>query len=340
MHSATSDILSTMAVRLFLHRKPIESVFELLGRKENDLTYSVGWALAQSSILRESLVRAIFGIELSETLEVRLQERRPHSGITDIELLGKSVHLVIEAKRGWNLPTQQQLRLYAPRLRKTGCPHRALVSMSECNVKFAELHLPQQIAGCPVRHVSWQRVQQMAKARNGSHAEKRLLSELRRYLERVVKMQDQESNMVYVVSLGTDRPSWSSIGWIEMVTEKKHYFHKVGVAGWPSSAPNYLGFRYHGRLQSIHHVEKYEIITNVTKYMPELKPGPWKPHFLYWLGPAIRPLSEVRTGRIFRNGRVRAALDLLLTCKTISEARDLTKKRLKAADDEDHPSAP
>ena len=63
--------------------------------------------------------------------------------------------------------------------------------------------------------------------------------------------------------------------------------------------------------------------------MPELNPGPWKPHFLYTLGPAIVPQKIVKTGRIYRSGRVWAMLDLLLACDTISQARDLTKKRLQ-----------
>ena len=50
-------------------------------------------------------------------------------------------------------------------------------------------------------------------------------------------------------------------------------------------------------------------------------------YFVYRLGPAIRPQKEVRTGNIYRNGKVWAMLDTLLTCDTISEARDLTKRR-------------
>ena len=33
---------------LSLHNRELNSVFELLGTKENDITYSVGWALAHS----------------------------------------------------------------------------------------------------------------------------------------------------------------------------------------------------------------------------------------------------------------------------------------------------
>lgn len=55
------------------------------------------------------------------------------------------------------------------------------------------------------------------------------------------------------------------------------------------------------------------------------------PHFLYYLGPAIEPAKEVRTGNLYANGRVWCALDLLLTARTIFEARDLTRQRHEQA---------
>ncbi|MCA3006368.1 MAG: hypothetical protein ACK51N_04650 [bacterium] len=316
-----------MSAKIYLHQRPLESVFELLGSKENDLTYSLGWALAKCPSLLAALLLEVCGSKPPASVEVRLQQREARGGITDIELIGERLHVIIEAKRGWNLPTAKQLQLYSKRLRTAARPEGVLVTMSECSRDFADPRLPRLVDGYPVKHVSWQAVQQMAARRVGSHAEKRLLAELAGYLERVVKMQDQDSNRVYVVSLNAGRPAWSSLSWIEMVTKCRHYFHIFGRSGWPSSPPNYLAFRYHGRLQSIHHVERYEVITNITKYMPELKPGPWEPHMLYWLGDPIVPSKQVQTGRLFRNARVWAALDLLLTCDAISDARDRTKQR-------------
>ena len=52
-------------------------------------------------------------------------------------------------------------------------------------------------------------------------------------------------------------------------------------------------------------------------------------YFVYSLGPAIIPSKEVRTGRIYPSDRVWCHLDTLLTCDTISDARDLTKKRME-----------
>ena len=63
--------------------------------------------------------------------------------------------------------------------------------------------------------------------------------------------------------------------------------------------------------------------------IPEMPDTVWDDDcYIYHLGPAIIPNKTVKTGKIYRNGRVWAMLDTLLTCDTISDARDLTKSRL------------
>ena len=104
----------------------------------------------------------------------------------------------------------------------------------------------------------------------------------------------------------------------------------MGGGGWPKEPPNYIAFRYYGQLQSIHHIESYMISTNLHNEIAEM---PDKEddidHFVYTLGYPIIPQKAVKTGNIYPNGRVWCHLDLLLTCDTISEARDLTKKRME-----------
>lgn len=103
----------------------------------------------------------------------------------------------------------------------------------------------------------------------------------------------------------------------------------MGGGGWPKEPPNYIAFRYYGKLQSIHHIESYIVTKDLNVNIPEM---PSKTEscafFVYDLGPAIFPSKEVKTGTIYPNGRVWCHLDTLLTCDTISEARDLTKKRM------------
>jgi hypothetical protein len=316
---------------LTLYGRSIATVFDLLGDKENDLTYSVGWGLAQGESFAKRLLDDVFpGVDAREVRAVRLQEFLPGSGFTDIELESERVAIVLEAKRGWSLPSNDQLEQYAPRLAQIDVG-RILV-VSECSPEFAEPSLPQAVDGVPVVYRSWKQIVHLAEdCAPKAQAEKRILRELTKYLRGLMTMQKQTSNMVYVVSLGATRQSWSgSLTPIEIVTEKNVYFHPIG-GGYPKEPPNYLGFRWNGRLQQIRHVEGYEVFTDPHEHLVEIPSQQWERHFVYALGPPIVPAKEVRTGNLFRAQRVEAALDLLLTCDTVRDARDQTQERLKAA---------
>lgn len=140
-------------------------------------------------------------------------------------------------------------------------------------------------------------------------------------------MQNIDSNWVYVVSLGSGTPEGWAISWIDIVNKRSKYFHPVAGGGWPKEPPNYIAFRYYGKLQSIHYIEGYEVVTDMHSKIAEIPKEEWSPHFLYTLGPAFGPHKEVKTGAIYPNGRVWCMLDTLFTCSTISAARDVSKKR-------------
>lgn len=314
---------------LYLHNSKVETIFELLGSDENDITYSIGWALSQSPEFLQALVKRVLpDLKKTDIHQVRLQDYHENHGITDIEIIGSDVHVIFEAKRGWAFPSQDQLDKYANRLRSSQFQHRLLVVMAESSHEYAEKHLPKKAGEFPISYLNWKDIEGLSRISRGSHVEKRLLCELRVYLRRIINMQNHLSNMVYVLSLGADTPNWSKISWRDIVNKKHHYFHPFDKH-WPKAPPNYLGFRYDGKLQSIHHVDSWKLVEEMHTDIPEIDPGDWGPFVLYTLGPAIIPSSEVKSGRIMRSMRVWAMLDLLLTSKTISEARDLTQKRLR-----------
>jgi hypothetical protein len=316
---------------LLLRKQPVQSVFSLIGEKENDITFSIGWALSQSSSFLQNLLHKALHIPGRcdpEQMVISLQEFQRVAGITDIEIRGPQIHLIIEAKRGWALPTVSQLRIYVPRFRATKAAQRAIITMSECSESYAREHLPQSLHGIPIHHVSWSEVSRLSHLARGSHSEKRLMQQLRDYLATIVNMQKQESNWVYVVSL-SDHEWAPGLTYIQTVQERKRYFHPYARYGWPKEPPNYLGFRFYGRLQSIHHIESAQVITNFHPHFPESPSEKEKPCFLYTLGPAILPAHKVKTGKIYRSGRVWAMLDLLLTSKSISAARDASDKRIQ-----------
>jgi len=315
----------------------IENSFQLLGEREDSIRLAIAWALSQSDgFLRVFLEATTEWKGSVKETQIRVHRYERDAGITDIEVyaIGR-FHVIVEAKKGWNLPGKAQLSKYAHResFWEHAAKVRRIVTLSECSQEYARGHLPaQEIKGVPVVHISWQGMVQSARsvAQRCGHAERRILRDLIEYLGGVMTTQQKDSNRVYVVSLSAETPEKWGVSWIEIVTRRRRYFHPLSRT-WPKEPPNYVGFRYSGQLQSIHYVEKYEVIEDLGKACKEIPGTPVEPHFLYHLGPAIRPPQPVKTGKIYRSARVWCALDTLLTSSTVAEARDLTNERMRIA---------
>jgi hypothetical protein len=84
-------------------------------------------------------------------------EVRGETGRTDRELqLGDSLS-IIEAKRGWQLPAEEQLAEYADRvaaMKAGGAP----VTLSQASHALAAQTLPAEVNGVPVVHLPWRDV--------------------------------------------------------------------------------------------------------------------------------------------------------------------------------------
>ena len=250
---------------ILLHGRRVESVFNLLGEDENDLTYSLGWALSQSPRFLKGFIRRTLNIQpMLETVTIHLQHSEKDAGITDIEIESPGeFFIIVEAKRGWNLPGKAQLEKYAARRGFSAnkrFPSKLLV-LSECSCEYALMHLAAtRINGIEVSPISWKNIADVAcKARQGAtHAEKRILTELLTYFGGLMTMQNVDSNLVYVVSLGSGTRKGWKLSLIDVVEKKRAIFSSCW-GGWPKEPPNYVAFRYHGKLQSIHHVESYTV---------------------------------------------------------------------------------
>ena len=80
---------------LTLHSRPVRTVFDLLGSKEDDITYSVGWGLAQSEAFTRAVLGEAFGEEeQGEITAIRLQESARGTGRTDVEIETERLHLM------------------------------------------------------------------------------------------------------------------------------------------------------------------------------------------------------------------------------------------------------
>lgn len=137
------------------HGSPVDSVFHLLGRDENDLTAALGFTLARSPTFMSAFLRHLLPDTSGTTAALGL-EVRGQIGRTDLEISSPDAMLAIEAKRDWLLPTASQLSRYAPRILERG--GGALVSLSQASRSLAASQLPTHIDGVPVIHLPWQEV--------------------------------------------------------------------------------------------------------------------------------------------------------------------------------------
>lgn len=314
----------------------VSSVFQLIGNLENDITKSIAWALARCPEFLKAVINEVMSLEINtQNVRIKYQEFEKNKGITDLEITDDtSFYIIIEAKRGWILPGEEQLTLYSQRrnIAESLVPNKAIVSMSECSEDYAKTYLSfKAVNDIPVVHLSWSKLYELANSAKAISriSQKELLKELMKYLGGIMTMQAKESNWVYVVSLSTSKPENCDLTWIEIVEQKKKYFHPFGINGWPKEPPNYIAFRYNGKLQSIHHIESYTVTKSLHSAIIEM-PDVEKvdDYFVYNLGEPIIPLKTVKTGNIYASGRKWAMLDTLLTADTIYEACEISRQRM------------
>jgi hypothetical protein len=194
----------------------------------------MSWALSRCPEFLKAVVSTITGRTVDpDEVVVRNQAYDAKTGITDIEVTdGKSVHIIFEAKRGWDLPGEDQLTRYSLRSDFQNGPaaSKHIVSMSECTKEYADLYLPFQppryINGIPISHLPYAEVYHLALSAIAlsNHEQKHLLTHFTEYLQGLMSMQKKDSNMVYVVALGTDKPAGCDITWIDIVQKHICFF--------------------------------------------------------------------------------------------------------------------
>jgi hypothetical protein len=312
-------------------------VFDLHGSNEDDLTAALAFALSRPPALLKALL-AELGLKrvgkLDEAL-IEIQKTEGKHGRTDIEItIPSRLKVIIEAKAGQAFPGESQLKQYKKRLDAAKEPSTTLVALTNVVPDLAKKKLDllrPKLKPLALVHISWRQVKRLAlaakKKTNGS-INKRVLADLAKYLEGVLQMETKSSNYAYVLVLATGNPKGWGLSWREIVNKKKRYFYPVGK-NWPDP-PNYLAFRYDGKLQSIHHVEGWDVFTDPHEMFPEAPSDEWQPHYNFKLGPAMRPHHDVKNGpRIKYAMRRWCMIDTLLTCKTITDALDETMRREK-----------
>ncbi len=332
-----------MSASLISFGQQTDTIFQLFGTDENAITKSLSWAFMKCPEFTKEFVKNVFGnIKMADDYVVFYQRFSNENGITDIEITdNKNYHIIIEAKKGWNLPPKNQLEKYSLKkdFRSPNTRYKKIVSLSECGTEYAEnyyekLFPDKKVNDIDIIHMSWKSVFQFAKAaRNISgNAGKNLLDEICSYLEGVISMQNYLSNKVYCVSLNREKVCDNcSLTWMDIVKKYEKYTCPQGQ-GWPVEPPNYIAFRYDGKLQSVHHIESYVITNNIHNQIDEYPDVDLKyPHFVLSLDKGFYPTKIIKSGKNMRATRVWAMYDLLITCDTIGEAVEKTKLREQQA---------
>jgi hypothetical protein len=143
-----------VTIPLHLGSRPVSTVFDLLGSAENDLTYALGWSLARATGFARALMTDVFGRDVGDVLAVNLQRFGIDGGFTDVEVVAADGHLIVEAKRDWQIPQLAQLERYRSRL--DGVP-AVLLSLSAASRDWAlrQDRLPHTLGDVHVDHRSW-----------------------------------------------------------------------------------------------------------------------------------------------------------------------------------------
>lgn len=292
-------------VALRLHGSRVDTVFDLLGRNENDMTFALGWGLSRSrAVLRRFVERVAPGAELEPPVVVELQEHdRADGGFTDIELLSADLHVIVEAKRGWDPPSDAQLLRYEPHLARADRPAQRVVILTHNGGEAVVRHQvgPRQpVPSAAVEVLGWSDV-----ADSSAPPAAAVL------LPSATWPPSSPPTYEGSPTCGTSRaractscrcrrlPSPGGRSRRSTSSRSSGGTSSPGTGkNWTQTPPNYVAFRYYGRLQSIHHVDECAIAQEMRPYFPGAPDtSAWEPHFLTTLGPAIPPDHEVRTGK-------------------------------------------
>ena len=328
-----------MSTFLYNGNSEVKSIFNLIGEKENDITKAIIWILSECPqvlhvFLTENCEIQTYGNNIT-ILYQTFEKVEDENSFTDIEITdNETFHIIIEAKRGWILPGAYQLTKYSEKksFSSTCIPNKKIFSLSGCSSEYSDKYLPfrETPNGIPVRHISWKQLKETCdKAITGSNNyQKRLIREFLTYLGGIMGTPNINSNSVYVVALNWNSVCTQGYNFVDVVRIANRYYCPVDRFRDVNCIPNYIGFRFDGVLKYVCHIDSYVITRNLKEEVPFMDDVEEKcDYYVFRLGTKIEPSKTVKTGGVWPNGHNWADIDLLLTCDSVKEACDLSKKR-------------
>ncbi|WP_139279840.1 hypothetical protein [Rhodococcoides yunnanense] len=300
------------------------TVFDLLGHDEVNLTAALGWVLSRSPVFLGALAEHL-GCPL-ETLDASVAlEVVGVDGRTDIELTTGTTKIIIEAKQGWLVPGEAQLSKYADRF--NGFDSTLLVSLSDSSNAWADDQLPVCLGEVPIQHIPWDELRRIIRdCKHSVHGKQRWwLEELEDYMGHATSVRRFDDQYVFCVVVSNQQLGARTFR--EYVSQDRVYFHPYGGNnGWPKLPPNFLCFRWDGKVQQVNRVVRTEIVPRLSDRWPEISDtADGEPHIVYTLGDDI-PVPTVSTAGTYASGRVWCLLDQLLVQPTLADAVRSSKK--------------
>lgn len=329
-----------VTIPLCAHNRLIQSPFGLLGTNENALTFALAYTFQQSPELLKWFLRkiGILGIRQSLFLNARIDLQCRSSGefsqgITDIEIrLPGYFHVIVEAKVGLGVPSIDQCRKYLPRFTKTQDPVQKLVAVVQSPDNSFIVSYGRQdvdLSRCLVGFNWSELLPECVRLILSTNT----LTESKPWLRAFYSFLNQEFSMkaftteAWILPINTE-PLWANgLSFWDIHQKYRIYFDST----YPTVRPLYLAFRVNGILDSIYRVDRIEHSIAMIDRVPELAnlPAEWPklPHTIWHFGDQVKLANPLRTGGGMYNRHVRCDLDLLLTCKTVSEIQVEMKKR-------------
>jgi hypothetical protein len=202
-----------------------------------------------------------------------------------------------------------------------------LVTLSDCSPAYAAYELPEAVRGVPVQHLPWSKVKERlgAAKRASGGAERYWLGELDDYLRRAVRVRDPASGWAYCVVVSLDRPSGGGERTFrDFVVKEATYFHPFGWgSGWPRNPPNFLAFRWNGKVHQVRRVVAHEVVPDLLQeHWPDIPENDdsTRPHAVYRLGPPLPMNGAIPAGTNYCAARVWVLVDQLLTAPNLKAA--------------------
>lgn len=211
---------------------PVQSIFRLVGRDEDALTYALGFLLARDPGLCVELVR-LCGVKPARSFKseyaVHLQEvTDPGYGRRDIVIEAGKVRIVIEAKIGKAEPTAKQLLKYAEDAAKWSKFLTGMV-VSLTQVKLSPAVQEEVVSKLPhkpnvgFKTIQWHQVIDLVLrhgSSDGSEVSQYLLDEFVSYIRRDYDMGYYDAEIIVQDMNRYNAPMFEN-GWVQLTSYRK-----------------------------------------------------------------------------------------------------------------------